>query len=113
MEFPLALRTVGERRVATGAGFTAQLVEYFKYAVSTGLIIQHYISQAWMSTPVILVLGRGRQENCKFKVILSYVTSLWSAWATYGPVSKTRNIIIATLVAADAELYRGVCCTCT
>lgn len=37
MEFPLTLRTVGEQRVATGAGFAAQLVEYFKYAVSTGI----------------------------------------------------------------------------
>lgn len=78
-----------------------------------GLIIQHCISYAWMSTPVILVLGRGRQENRKFKVILSYVTSLWSAWAIYGSVSKTRNIVIASLVATDAELYRGVCCMCT
>lgn len=40
---------------------------------------------------LILILRRWRQEDQMFQVILSYITSLRTAWNTRGPVSKQDN----------------------
>jgi hypothetical protein len=39
-------------------------------------------SSAWWGTPVLPVLGRWRQEEQEFKVILGYIVSSCPAWAT-------------------------------
>lgn len=47
-----------------------------------GLRMQHYINQAWWCTHIILALGRWRQQDHKFKVVLGYIPSLRMAWVT-------------------------------
>jgi hypothetical protein len=40
---------------------------------------------------VISALRRERKENLEFKVILGYITSPRSAWATWHPASKSNT----------------------
>jgi hypothetical protein len=42
-------------------------------------------------TPVILALGRQRQGDTKFKVILLYIVDLSRVWVTGDPVETKQN----------------------
>lgn len=39
-------------------------------------------------------LGKRRQRNQEFKIILSYILSLWSAWAIWDPDFKKKKVLI-------------------
>lgn len=45
---------------------------------------QHHIHYVRRCLPVIPTLAKWRQEDPEFKVILSYIVSLRSSWATKG-----------------------------
>lgn len=57
---------------------------------SPGLEPQYRKNPAWYML-LFLALERQKQENQKFKAILSYIKSLKPAWDTGNPVSKPQS----------------------
>lgn len=49
-------------------------------------------SKHGMMSLLIQVLGKGRQGNREFEVILIYIVSLSTAWATQVPASRKEDI---------------------
>ena len=55
------------------------------------VLSQHCVHQSWWYTPVIPALGRYKQEDQEFKVILCYTENLRLAWETWDLILKINN----------------------